>query len=366
MASINKDATTGTYKVRYRKPDRTSSTKRGFKTKRDAELWMADNVVKQARGEFIDVSASKVTIAIVGDEWIKSQTHLKPSALRPMESAWRVHVEPRWGKISLADIKHSDVQTWLSSLTTAKKSATIVIRCHSILSRILEVAVKDRRLSTNVAKGVKLPRKVKKEHTYLTHTQAHALAEESKYPALVLTLAYTGLRWGEVTGLRVKDVNPLRRRLNVVQNAVAVGNEIIVGTPKSHKKRSVPFPAFLADALTEQMAGKSPDDLLFPGEGGGYLRRSGTSQTSNGWFINAVKRAGLPRLTPHDLRHTAASLAISAGANVKAVQLMLGHASATMTLDTYADLFPDDLDAVAVALNDAAMKHIALKVRSQS
>jgi integrase len=61
-----------------------------------------------------------------------------------------------------------------------------------------------------------------------------------------------------------------------------------------------------------------------------------------------------PRVTPHDLRHTAASLAISAGANVKAVQRMLGHASAAMTLDTYADLFDDDLDAVSAALDDAA------------
>jgi len=60
----------------------------------------------------------------------------------------------------------------------------------------------------------------------------------------------------------------------------------------------------------------------------------------------------IPRLTPHDLRHTAASLAISSGANVKAVQRMLGHASAAMTLDTYADLFDDDLDAVATRLND--------------
>jgi integrase len=59
-------------------------------------------------------------------------------------------------------------------------------------------------------------------------------------------------------------------------------------------------------------------------------------------------------MSPHDLRHTAASLAVSAGANVKAVQRMLGHASAAMTLDVYADLFDDDLDAVAVALNAGA------------
>jgi integrase len=72
-----------------------------------------------------------------------------------------------------------------------------------------------------------------------------------------------------------------------------------------------------------------------------------------------VARSGVPRLTPHDLRHTAASLAISAGANVKAVQRMLGHASAAMTLDTYADLFDEDLDAVAIALHAAAAPYIS-------
>jgi len=73
----------------------------------------------------------------------------------------------------------------------------------------------------------------------------------------------------------------------------------------------------------------------------------------SGWFANAVASSGVPRTTPHDLRHTAASLAVSAGANVKAVQKMLGHASAAMTLDIYADLFDEDLEAVASALHDA-------------
>ena len=65
-----------------------------------------------------------------------------------------------------------------------------------------------------------------------------------------------------------------------------------------------------------------------------------------------------PRISPHDLRHTAASLAISTGANVKAVQRMLGHASAALTLDTYADLFDEDLDVVAQRLNDARTSRI--------
>jgi len=74
-----------------------------------------------------------------------------------------------------------------------------------------------------------------------------------------------------------------------------------------------------------------------------------------------VKTPEFPTITPHDLRHSAASLAISAGANVKAVQTMLGHKSAAMTLDTYADLFPDDLEAVSVALDKAARASVGKK-----
>jgi len=87
---------------------------------------------------------------------------------------------------------------------------------------------------------------------------------------------------------------------------------------------------------------------VFPGPAGGYLLRP---HAETGWFTAAVPRTEVQALTPHDLRHTCASLAVSAGVNVLALQRMLGHASAKMTLDTYADLFDDDLDAVAVTLH---------------
>jgi integrase len=113
----------------------------------------------------------------------------------------------------------------------------------------------------------------------------------------------------------------------------------------------------MLDAVFERaFEGKPPDGLLFLGTDGELRRRTRTDGSSGGWFAGAVRRAGIPRVTPHDLRHTAASLAISSGANAKAVQRMLGHKSAAMTLDVYAALFEDDLDAVAVAMNDAAVR----------
>jgi len=144
----------------------------------------------------------------------------------------------------------------------------------------------------------------------------------------------------------------LRHRASVSENAVQSGSQIFVGTPKAHKRHTVPLPGFLLPYLARQCEGRQRDDLLF-GDDGQHLRRP---HPTSGWFAKAVSESGIPRATPHDLRHTAASLAVSAGANVKAVQKMLGHASAAMTLDIYADLFDDDLEAVATALDQARLR----------
>lgn len=160
-------------------------------------------------------------------------------------------------------------------------------------------------------------------------------------------------------GLRVRDVDLRRNRITVNQNAVEVGSELHIGTPKGHERRSVPFPAMLNPLIREACRDKLPDDLVFARPCGAHLRRSRTDSKSGGWFAGAVRRSGVPRVTPHDLRHTAASLAISAGANVKAVQRMLGHKSAAMTLDTYSGLFDDDLDAVARALDQAGSRYLS-------
>lgn len=168
---------------------------------------------------------------------------------------------------------------------------------------------------------------------------------------------------GEATGLRVKDLAMLRRRINVTVNAVNVGGVIEVGTPKSHKRRSVPFPASLAAPLARLSVGKSADDLVFATRHGTHEPRW---HNEHGRLSTAVRTSGVPPLTPHDPRHTAASLAISAGANVKAVQRMLGHASAAMTLDVYADLFDDDLDPVADRLDEGLSRTVVGKMWAEA
>ena len=130
-----------------------------------------------------------------------------------------------------------------------------------------------------------------------------------------------------------------------------------VGEPKTWERRTVPIPTFLVPQIREAMKGKGDDDLLFTGPDGGYLPRA---KKQVGWFRIALEKASInPEMTPHDMRHTAASLAVQSGAHVKAVQRMLGHASAAMTLDIYADLFDSDLDMVAEALSAARARAVS-------
>lgn len=347
------------YRVRYRTPENRQTDKRGFRTKRDAERFAAEVEVAKLKGEYIALSSARATIDQLGQAWLQRQRgHLKPSGYATMETTWRLRVQPRWGTTAIGDIRPTAVQHWLAELGQGTDEvkpvgAAVVQRSHHVLSGILADAVRDNLLAKNPAAGIKLPRTSRKRKVYLSHQQVAALADAAgEHGSLVLLLAYTGLRWGEAVGLRVRDLDLLRKRLAVRENAVQSGTEIHVGTPKAHKQRVVPLPRFLVPLLARQCEGKGPEDLLF-GDGSQHLRRP---HPVSGWFAKAVSASGAPRATPHDLRHSAASLAVSAGANVKAIQRMLGHASAAMTLDVYADLFDDDLEAVATALDKAARK----------
>jgi integrase len=155
------------------------------------------------------------------------------------------------------------------------------------------------------------------------------------YRVMVLVLGLAGLRFGECAALRVADVDLLRRRLKVKASVSEINGHMIWSTPKTHQTRDVPIPRFLADLLGE-IIGKTPRDLLFCSLEGEPLRLSNWRRRV---WDPAIAAAGLTGLTPHELRHTAASLAISSGAAVKHMQRTLGHRSAAMTLDVYASLF---------------------------
>jgi len=156
------------------------------------------------------------------------------------------------------------------------------------------------------------------------------------------------MRWGEMVALRRSRIHVLRRRIEIAESATELGSGLAWGVPKTHERRVVTMPAFLAERFAERLGAIRDDDLVFVALKGGPLRSSAFRQRV---WVPAVEAAGLERLRIHDLRGTAASLMISSGANIKAVQRQLGHASAAMTLDLYGHLYEDDLDALSEALD---------------
>ncbi|MFF0149645.1 site-specific recombinase XerD [Amycolatopsis sulphurea] len=321
-------------------------------------------------GSYVDPKSSKVTFSEMGEKWLESRHDLRQSTWWKYRGLLDNHVNVRWGGLPLNAIHREDVALWVADLLKAKDKGGSGLgpsqarHAYRVFSMVLDWCV-PRRIPANPAQGVKLPVRPEAEHVYLTYEQVETLAVaaaglRTKYDrptagaeinrALILLLAYTGLRWGEAAALRVGHVDLAKRRIRVAVTFFEVGGVQHEGPPKTGKKRTVSFPASLVSVLRPLVIGRQPDDLMFTTGRGQALR-------ANNWRVrefNAAQKAADLRvagLTPHKLRHTAASLAIAAGADVKVVQQMLGHADAAMTLNVYGHLFPDRLDEVADVLD---------------
>lgn len=198
MATIEKyqNASGATrYMVRYRQPNNVSTKKRGFETKREAEAFAANVETTKLQGSYVAPSLGRITVGELGPAWlVRQEGHMKWSGRRSYESAWRVHVEPRWGRVRIFDVRHSDVAAWVAEMS-ATRGPVIVQTAYSVLARVLDDAVRDRLLASNPARGVKLPKRAPRRNVYLTAAQLHMLADESgRYRSLVLLLGTAGLR----------------------------------------------------------------------------------------------------------------------------------------------------------------------------
>lgn len=338
----------------------------GFVRKVDAQRWLDEVTSTFVTGSYVDPGAGQVTVGQVYASWSAAQSHISPKTAATRRSVWDSRVSPQWADAPAGSVQTSAVRAWVARLAAEEVGVPTIENAFGLLRQVLGAAVEDRRIPRNPCDGVKLPKRQHADRAYLSHEQVQALAGAvERNPEVVRFLAYTGLRWGEMAALRVQDFDMLRRRVNVSRSVTESGG-LVWSTPKTHERRSVPFPAVLADELAALMAGKGRDELVFVDLRGGVLRNSNWRARVFEPAVRGLQDCGeFPDLTPHDLRHTAASLAISAGANVKAVQRMLGHAKASMTLDTYADLFDTDLDGVADAL-DAAIRSTADALRTDS
>jgi len=340
----------GKYRPRYR-DENGKEHARHFDRKGDAQRWLDQQTAALVRGDHVDPRRGSLMIGEWAEVWLAGRSHLKAKTLHGYRSLLDTRVLPTWGRVRLSNVKHSAVVAWVAGMRAEGLSASRTRQAYHVLTSMLDAAVRDGRLARNPAADVTLPRMPQGDRRHLTHGQLADLADGcGPHRTLVLVLGYCGLRWGEAAALRVRRVNLARGRLEVVEAVADVGGNLVFGPPKTHQRREVVVPDFLRPELAAQVEGKAPDALVFATSAGTPLRVGNFRRDR---FDRAAAAAGLPGLTPHELRHTAASLAIASGANIKAVQSMLGHASAAMTLDRYGHLLGDELDGVAERMSAA-------------
>lgn len=348
---------------------------KSFRLLADAEEFRAAMEDDVRRGRYHDPRQETRLFADVADEWVRGKLDLKTSTRARYERELRVYINPQWGSTPLRAITRNGIQQWVEGLTTGDYPADLPdgrtprpLRPRSIrnivkvvMAGVLEYARDQRWIVENPMDKVTIPRIVDSDDdkVYLTIQEVELLADECEKTSgtvdatLVRFLAYTGLRVGEALSLRVGDVDWARSRVRVARTWTDGGKGgQTIGPPKNGKPRWAAAPAFVMDLLRPLTDGQPDDAWLFRAARGGPIWLH--NWRTRVWY-KALRDAGMEDegVTIHSLRHTYASIAIAAGADVKTLQRQLGHSSATITLDTYAALWPERLGEVASAVGGA-------------
>jgi integrase len=335
------------YRARYVDTNGEERTRR-FRYKAEASEWLKQ--ITRTGQDIAPPVAGEWTVVQQFSLWIR-KADIAETTRATRRHTWRAHVADKWASLQLTKVSPPDVKAWVADLVDAGKGVPTIENALGILRMVLKDAVDDGRLIRNPCEGINAPKRQHRPRAYLGRCQVEELATAvgEDHGLVVRLLAYTGLRWGELAALSVASVDLLRRRLQITRAVAEADGRLNWKSPKDHERRSVPFPAFLAGDLGGQMLGKGPNDLLFSASNGGPLRVS--LWRPRVFNVARESLADFPTVTPNDLRHTAASLAVSAGGNVLALARMLGHEDPSLTLKTYADLFDSDLDALADVLD---------------
>ncbi|MGH8926089.1 MAG: tyrosine-type recombinase/integrase [Acidimicrobiia bacterium] len=345
MGSIQRVDRSKPWRARYWGPDGRQHSK-SFARKVDAERWLKVSEAEALTGRWMDPTAGAEHFGPYAEEWIAvKRLTVADNTATTAEIVLRGRVLPEFGARQLKQISSADVRKWLAALSGEGLAAATVYTYRRLLAQILDQAVDDGLIATNPAKKAKAPSVRPRRQLFLSSGELRSLTDEcGDYGPLVWLLGWSGLRFGEASALRAGRVEPSRRRIRVEEAVAEVAGRLVFGPPKTHEARTVIVPRFVIESLRPLLKGKAPDALVFAAPRGGPVRLNNFRRRV---FSPAAARIGLPELMPHDLRDTAASLAISSGASIMAVQRMLGHASAKMTLDVYGSLFEEDLEILA-------------------
>ncbi|HST24420.1 MAG TPA: site-specific integrase [Gaiellaceae bacterium] len=364
---------------------RRKSTKGGFKTKKEAERWLRDTLTSLEQGTFVE--PSKLTVGqFLTEEWLPSLATrgLRPTTMASYRMLTEKYLIPRVGAVPLQRLTASDLNKCYADLLkegrTSGKGGGLKARsvryCHMLMRKSLADAERWGRVPRNVAVVADPPRasaaRADAEQVRAMWGPAEVAAflnhiQDDHLCALFRLAVMTGMRRGELLGLRWQDVDLDQERISISQTVVTVGQEVQISTPKTRSgRRVVALDAVTVEALRahrlrqleERLAfglGRSPEDgLVFCREDGSPLSPNGVTLT----FKRLVKSSGVRRIRFHDLRHTWASLALAVGVHVKVVQEQLGHSTSAITLDVYSHAIP--------AMRDDAVERVAERVLAAS
>ena len=355
-----KDGTLGPveWRVRYRTPNGNLRTKT-FPRKLDADRFVAATTTDVARGEWLDPTLGKVTVAdFVNQGFRPTLVNLEPTTRSVNESHLRTHILPAFGRMPLAAVDYTQCQSWVNELSTRRAAATVV-KSAQVMSKVMRTAVRSGRIKTNPMAEVSLPTIHESEDVYLTPAQVEGLATSMTtvdpwHRALVWVGCYAGPRIGELAALRWTDLDPMRRTLTIERKVVELaGDGFVEGQTKTKAgRRTLTLPRRVIEEVEQhrdlvwERLGEQP--LVFPGKQGGYLRPKNLRRRA---WLQAVRAADLEGMTFHDMRHTAVSLWVAAGATDMEVAKWAGHKNAGFTKSRYAHLFPEHGEALADRLD---------------
>jgi integrase len=350
------------WRARYRGPDGHIRSK-SFANKVDAQRWLTDQLSRIDRSTWVTPEHGQIAWGDYSEQLLAGRVHLAARTVETDRLCHRRAVE--WiGDVQLARLTPELLRRMTSELSERYAPETVA-RTVRWVRLTLNQAVRDRRIVSSPAEGVRLPRARPTEMRLLDGAEVAELAAAlpERYGSLAIVAAYTGLRWGEMAGLRVGDLDMLRRRLTVRSTLIEPSGETPrLGPPKSKASgRTIILPKVVVETLARQLEVHPPvDDMVWTTERGQLLRRGSFGRI----WRKAVANSVGPPCRVHDLRHTHAAWLIADGEHPKAIQTRLGHGSIAVTMDRYGHLM-DGLDDQIAAHLDARAESVAPPARPE-
>ncbi len=307
------------------------------------------------------VEPHRMTVGEFMDRWLTgaAKTVVKPTTYANYEGVIKNHIKPHLSGVPLQKLAVIHIQGLYSAMARDGKSAETIRLTHAVLRRALKQGVRWRLIPYNVCADVDRPRVAKADIAPLNAEQVAKflkVTEHDRHSALFTLAIAAGMRSGELFGLQWPDVDLKAGVIMVTHTLTELQGKLFLTEPKAAKgRRCINLPAVAIEALKKhrkQMRAEGHDDVpwVFCDTQGGPLRRSHFRERV---FKPLLKKAGLPDIRFHDLRHTSATLLLSAGVHPKIVQERLGHSQISVTLDTYSHVLPtmqleaaDKLDSI--------------------